>query len=317
MICPDCKSKKIIKRGKRKTRFDNTQIYYCKKCGKRFADKILKHKMYSPQIIYNALNYYNLGNTLDKSSRLINKKYKVKTHRSTIFYWIKKYRDFCPILTIRDNFSDKKGKKNVLFTKRFEHENLDYEFMYHTYKLDTQVKEQFRGLFRYITNFESGCPDTFFEVGKRCSKPSFQIKVKVRKTNNLACKIAGFAVKAACNNRDRHKIVEKFMLINDKATIACEIPVWYWDKKIDNGVTGHIDLIQVRNSIVYILDYKPDASKDKKATDQLYHYALGLSFRTKTSLEKIRCAWFDKDGYYEYNPSEAKCVIPRLLSSRK
>jgi len=55
------------------------------------------------------------------------------------------------------------------------------------------------------------------------------------------------------------------MIINDKATIACEVPVWYWEKNIDNGVTGHIDMLQVRNDLVYILDYKPDAYKDKKA----------------------------------------------------
>jgi hypothetical protein len=194
----------------------------------------------------------------------------------------------------------------ILFSikKSFEHENLDYEFMYHSYKLDSTVREQFPGLYRYIKNFEKGCPDVFFEVGKRCSKPSFKIHIKARKTNNLACKIADFAVKAASKNWDRHKTVERFMLINDKATIACEIPVWYWDTKVDNGVTGHIDMIQVRNNTIYILDYKPDASKDKKAKDQLYHYALALSFRTKLSLENIRCAWFDKKFYYEYSPAK-------------
>jgi hypothetical protein len=44
-------------------------------------------------------------------------------------------------------------------------------------------------------------------------------------------------------------MVETFMLINDKATIACEVPVWYWEKEIYNGVTGHIDMLQVRNML--------------------------------------------------------------------
>ena len=192
-----------------------------------------------------------------------------------------------------------------MFTKRFEHENLDYVFMYHKYKLDVLVRKQFPGLMRYITRFEKGCPDVFFEVGERCSKPSFETTAKFRKSKNLACKMAGFAVQGAKDNRERHKMVENFMLINDKATIACEIPVWYWNKKLDVGITGHIDILQVRNNLVYILDYKPDASKDKKAPWQLYHYASALSFRTKIPLENLRCAWFDENVYYEYSPAQA------------
>ena len=78
----------------------------------------------------------------------------------------------------------------------------------------------------------------------------------------------------------------------------------YYEKRINNGVTGHIDILQVRNNHVYILDYKPDAAKNSKAAGQLYHYALALSFRTKIPMDYIRCAWFDKDDYFEYAPSK-------------
>ena len=64
-------------------------------------------------------------------------------------------------------------------------------------------------------------------------------------------------------------------------------------------------MLQVRNDLVYILDYKPDASRDKRAPWQLYHYASALSYRSKVPLKNIRCAWFDEDAYFEYNPSEA------------
>jgi len=262
--------------------------------------------MYPTSVIYHALNFYNLGFNLDQTSRLVNKKYKVKTSKSTVYSWVKEFQSLCPISKIRDRFS---SYENVLFNKRFEHENLDYEFMYHKYKLDAFVRKRFPGLAEYILRFEKGCPDVFFQVGERCSKPSFEAKAEVKKTSNLACKIADFAVQAAKDNRERHKLVETFMVINDKATIACEIPVWYWEKSINDGITGHIDLLQVRNDIVYILDYKPDAAKDRKASWQLYHYARALSFRTKTPLQAIRCAWFDENMYYEYNPAEAN-VIP-------
>jgi len=48
---------------------------------------------------------------------------------------------------------------------------------------------------------------------------------------------------------------------------------------------------------------------DGKATQQLYHYAVALSFRARVSLENIRCAWFDKDSYFEYNPTKAKVTL--------
>lgn len=309
MKCPECNSKQVVKRGMRKRSFGSIQIYQCKECQRRFTNESLEHKTYSARIIYNAINYYNIGYSFVETSKLVNKKFKVKTSKSTIHTWLEEFHSLCPISTIREDFLGSEEYENVLFSKRFEHENLDYEFMYHKYKLDVLVKKQFPNLFKYVTGFEKGCPDVFFEVGERCSKPQFEVQVKTKKRTNLACKMAGFAASAARQNRERHKMVENFILINDKATIACEIPVWYWDKKIDSGVTGHIDLLQVRNDLVYILDYKPDASKDKKAAQQLYHYAVALSFRTRVSLKNIRCAWFDKDSYYEYSPTNAKVTL--------
>jgi hypothetical protein len=48
----------------------------------------------------------------------------------------------------------------------------------------------------------------------------------------------------------------------------------------------------------------PKAAKEKKASWQLYHYALSFSFRTRVPLENIRCAWFDECAYFEYNPAD-------------
>ena len=308
MKCPDCKSKYIVKRGERKGKFGSKQLYFCKNCGKRFADQTLKHRIHPLRVIYYALNYYNFGYSLEESSKLVNRQFKIKTGKSTIHSWVNEFKDLCPISNMRKDFSD---YDDVLFVKRFEHENLDYEFMYHKYKMKTLKEEMFPDLTKYIYRFEKGCPNVFFEVGERCSKPRFEVTVKAKKKTNLACRMAGFAVQAAKNNYERHKMVERFMLINDKATIACEVPVWYWEKKLDNGVTGHIDILQVRNDKVYILDYKPNASKDRKAPWQLYHYALALSFRAKISLGNIICAWFDECAYFEFSPTKIDATLAK------
>jgi len=34
-----------------------------------------------------------------------------------------------------------------------------------------------------------------------------------------------------------------------------------WEKKLDVGVSGHIDLLQIRRNMMYILDFKPKAGE--------------------------------------------------------
>ena len=80
---------------------------------------------------------------------------------------------------------------------------------------------------------------------------------------------------------------------------------------MDVGVSGHIDILQIRQGKIFILDLKPGAFKEneEKVTSQLYLYALGLSFRTKIPLSMFRCAWFDENDYYEFSPANALCNI--------
>ena len=83
------------------------------------------------------------------------------------------------------------------------------------------------------------------------------------------------------NNRERHEVVQDFMLANDTATLACEVPVYLYPDEaaefgflknsgVDSGegVTGHIDLIQIRFGYIHLLDFKPMAAKEKHAMAQ-------------------------------------------------
>ena len=105
------------------------------------------------------------------------------------------------------------------------------------------------------------------------------------------------------------------MLINDSVTVAVEIPVYltredfaYYQSRgfnlsIDADViTGHIDFFQVRNGFIHVLDYKPDARKEKHAHVQTTIYALALARRTQLPLRIFKCAWFDEKDYFEFYP---------------
>jgi len=69
-------------------------------------------------------------------------------------------------------------------------------------------------------------------------------------------------------------------------------------------ITGHIDILQLRNGAAHILDYKPNASAAKKAASitQLTIYALALSRLTGIRLYDFKCAWFDEKSYFEFFP---------------
>lgn len=77
-------------------------------------------------------------------------------------------------------------------------------------------------------------------------------------------------------------------------------------------LTGHIDLLQVRNGLCHILDYKPNAAKEKPI-EQLTWYALALSRLTGLRLYEFKCAWFDEKDYFEFYPLH----VVKKISYRK
>lgn len=302
--CPGCYGNNIIKKGQVKTKLDTKQIYLCKECGKRFHDRKMPNKTYGPRIIINAISCYNLGYTLDESSKLINRRFKVKVSKSSVHEWIREFKSICTYHKIRGNVLKDYGTE-ILVSKNFEHNGLNYNFKYHKAKLGI-LSSEFPGLIKYIKGLENGCPD-FFSEDKRCSQLEISLKIKKEPLFNHACKLAGLALKSVKTNKERHSLVENFMLINDSVTIACEVPVWFWEKNMNLGICGHIDILQLRHGNIYILDFKPDAQKEdcRKVASQLYLYASGLSFRTNIPLREFRCAWFDDKVYYEFKPSAA------------
>ena len=163
---------------------------------------------------------------------------------------------------------------------------------------------------------EKRFPHRIFENDDRCSQVKVDINTMRKDRNNNACRLAELAMGAVTDNRKRHDVVEEFMLANDTATVAVEVPVWFWENKIFNfdtgkmgvGICGHIDILQLKWREIYVLDFKPEAAKEKeeKVCSQLYLYARGLSFRTGIPLKRFRCAWFDENDYFEFEPARAE-----------
>jgi transposase-like protein len=310
--CPYCHQHQIIRYGWR----GSDQIFYCRPCRKKFTKKPLKNKGYSSQVIMSAISSYNLGSTLEAAAKIANKQFKVTVSKSSVHSWIGEFSDICTYQklrpTVMKKYCDKTNCDKILYEYHFHHSGLIYNYVYHAPKLE-MLCHPYSSLIRYLKDLHKRCPSDVFEEGERCSQVRLDVSMKKEGFYNQACRLAGLALTACKKKTQRHSIVERFMLINDSSTIACEVPVWFWDKCLGSGVSGHIDIVQMRNSRLYVLDYKPGAAKENEAkvASQLYLYALGLSFRTGIPLELMRCAWFDEHEYYEFNPIEAKVKVTK------
>jgi ATP-dependent exoDNAse (exonuclease V) beta subunit len=124
-----------------------------------------------------------------------------------------------------------------------------------------------------------------------------------RKDTN-AVPLAQLGLVLAESRRGRHEAIQRFMLANDSATVAVEVPVFLFpheaaDLRLTGVLTGHIDVLQIRYGKVWILDYKPDARRETRAKFQLYLYARALSARTRIPLSCFGLAYFDDKDYFE------------------
>ena len=118
--------------------------------------------------------------------------------------------------------------------------------------------------------------------------------------------------------KSRHENVEKYFLLNDPKSIACEIPVWIEPVELSDyrdvfhtkePLTGHIDLVRYEGQKIAVWDYKPKAAKEVTATTQVFLYALMLSVRTGISFNRFICGYFDEKDLYVFNPYRIKFVV--------
>lgn len=302
--CPDCKSIHIVKCGKRKTKRGSRQQYHCNECGKRFVYNPFPGKMYRPGVIVDSIKLYYSGHPLSRTSKMINSRYKVNTSESTIYNWITEFDSICSYSSRREH----RGKYGSPLIKRnpFYHDGLRYEFRYHVGKLGDE-RRYHEKVVEFTRSVSERCPNELFNDDSSNTKRASELDLDISgdldlyRTRNNACQLAGLALRANRNRKKRHTEVEEFMLTCDNATVAAELPVWYYDKDLECSVTGHIDLVQLRSGKVFLLDYKPKAQKKNPVT-QLYTYCKAFSYRTETPLEMIRAAWFDEEIYIELKP---------------
>jgi hypothetical protein len=115
-----------------------------------------------------------------------------------------------------------------------------------------------------------------------------------------------------------HDKVQLHFLDTAGDILATETPVWVTNHECDiigainsrsnrdcdtafESIAGHIDLIQIKDNLVWVLDYKPHlrGCKTERPECQLYLYTWLLSIRSGLPFEMFRYGWFN-DRHFKF-----------------
>ena len=322
--CPYCRSKRIVKNGLRENKFQIIQYYRCNACGRLFTPQIVKHKTFPLRIILDAVSFYNLGFTKADACRLIKEKYGLIIKSRTLNRWLAELSELTTYKRFREKVIKEHPPHQLIQSAILNHQQV-YHFRFHQAKLQELFKyrpfipKDRRKLSGYLDAIINDYPHNYFTTEKRSSGAKLQLnfnQVRVESRDSHATRLAQLVLQAVIDNRMRHDTLQQFMLVNDSVTVAMEIPIYLTPKdlrhykeklgfniplNLQNPLTGHIDLLQIRNGFFHILDFKPRA-KSQKPYSQLLLYALALSRRTGLMLKQFKCAWFDENHYFEFFP---------------
>src|SRR3989344_7328007 len=339
--CPYCKSKRFFRRGKRKKKLEIVQLYQCKECNRTFTSQFSKGWHYPVNLIIDGLSYYNLGFGLEDTCRIIKQKFGVNPGASTLANWIRRYADLCRYERLRPFATKMCKPQDTIEVMNMAHRQIYrflYHRPKMRLTLQEFKNRNFGPLKDYLDGVSSETPHQYFQEGVRISeiKTKFdKSQMIVRSKSNYANRLAEFVLPAVKDRKKRHEALQQFFVANDSVSVASEVPVYIRREDIEHMqnvlkfnildgnieirgragkakaksvaeglprlLTGHIDLLQVRNGQIHILDYKPNAAKEKPI-EQLTWYALALSRLTGLRLFEFKCAWFDEKDYFEFYP---------------
>jgi len=351
-VCPYCNSSDFVKRGTRQKKHEAVQLYLCRnaECGRTFTAERVKGKRFPLAVIIEGISYYNLGLSLEQTCHLLGQKFPdvAAPIPATLSAWIEEYKPLCRFERMRPYAVKLFSPAQMIEVTTMAHRQL-YRFRYHRAKTLLSMEEfknrRFGRLKEYLEHVSSETPHQYFQDGERMS----EIRTKFDKTDmlvkskhNFANDLAEFVLRSVTENKDRHEALQRFMLANDSVTVATEVPVYIRREDVEHMenvlkfkildesgliemkgdkqkrnfpklLTGHIDVVQIRNGMVHILDYKPNASKEKPI-EQLTWYALALSRLTGLRLFEFKCAWFDDKDFYEFYPLH---IVKKLQAKKR
>jgi len=326
--CPTCACKLTVKKGVRRNRLQTLQVFRCTECLHRFTGAAGKNKTYPLHIILETVSIFNLGHSTMESQQILRRRFHANVPERTISSWLTAYRHLTTYARLRAEGKRLFAPDAIVHNITFHHQQV-YRHQVHRAKLRMLLAgatpHAFDPLRTYLAELERTFPHQIFQSTEhRSSKFPADLRPPVTRKENCAMRMAALVLPTALNNKKRHETLQRFMLVNDSVTVAVEVPVFLSEKDIlyyrsigfnldfqSAVITGHIDFLQIRNGYIHVLDYKPDARREKHAHVQLTIYALALARRTGLPVRVFKCGWFDEKNYFEFFPLQAVHPHPR------
>jgi transposase-like protein len=175
-ICPICRwGGDVVKKGKRYNKKVTKQLYYCRACKRKFTpdDGFWKMKN-TKETITEALDLYNSGLSLNKTSEHLYKHHNTKISARSILNWVKKYAKLLKDFTIK-LIPQIKGRLHMdeIVTK------VKKKKRYYWQAKDSKTKFKFSG---NLTNrgYRKGAYPLFKQIKDRCYGQFLLRKKRIR-----------------------------------------------------------------------------------------------------------------------------------------
>src|SRR5437870_5330598 len=243
--CARCSSKFTIKKGRRQNRFRVLQVFQCGECLYKFTAAAGKNKTYPPRVILETVSTYNLGNSISDTQRVIRKRLHVDIPEGTIRSWIRAHKPLTTYARFRAPGRRLLDPEAIIRSLTFRHKQV-YRFELHRAKLELLLQiARHRHLSPakdYLEAIGQDFPHHMFQTTEhRSSKFPTRLWTPIARKENYATRLAALALPTAAANKKRHETLQRFMLVNDSATVAVEIPVYLTGEDIayyrDRGFT--------------------------------------------------------------------------------
>lgn len=351
--CPSCTSRRVAPKGRRAKKLETVRLYRCRSCRRTFTPgpRAIRNKTYPLHEILDALSTYNRGYSLEETSHLMSSRHGHSISPTTISRWLAAQPRLTTYGRLRDRGLKLFTPPHITRTIKLYHRQLR-EFSYHRAKvafmragtLDDRRSgdTRFAPLADFLERAHRDCPHGLFrrEDGARASQLTSDFlrldRLIVEEKQNTATDTAAIIIPVVSSDYGRNWRLRRFMLLNDSATIAVDVPIYLLEDDIaaiedaygvtiipkellhrsfpasghkPRFVTGHIDFLQVRDGAIHILHYSPDAHTNKSIA-QLAIYAVALTrLAPGIELMDIKCAFFNEARYNQYSPN---LLLPTL-----
>lgn len=290
MRCPSCGSESVVKKGWNRRDYIEKQVHLCKECGRRFVEN--PGNRHPGKLIMEALNLYSTGDTMGEVKMALRSRYRTRISKSTIHRWVERYSHLAPMLDHRGSFGP-----DSLSYQTMELDGERFRFSVNHYKLS--LLDPPAPVVLFLDDILSMDIEGPFSS---LHETEVRVEEEVCDLENDLCRIASLNRGSSKLIRESHWILERFALINDGATLCCDLPLIY------GPVSGgryplRADMVRYEKGRICLVDY----IRSSLAGSTLARLALSAeAFAEETGLplSSLRCGYFDEGSYREFDPTD-------------